>query len=81
MKNTLKKRRAKGDVKVYRVNPLEKGNKELLRDKFGADIRDETVLLIKNPYEQKLVNIDFDIYIQYTNLPALMLSELKTITK
>lgn len=81
MKNTLKKRKAKGDVKVYRVNPLEKGNKELLRDKFGADIRDETVLLIKNPYEQKLVNIDFDIYIQYTNLPALMLSELKTITK
>ena len=81
MKNTLKKRTAKGDVKVYRVNPLEKGNKELLRDKFGADIRDETVLLIKNPYEQKLVNIDFDIYIQYTNLPALMLSELKTITK
>ena len=35
--------------------------KDLLTEKFGVGISEETILILKNPYEKSLTNINFSL--------------------
>lgn len=64
------------DLKVYRKDLTDEKTIEHFGTNFKAKIKDQTLFLLKNPYEKGLSNIDFDIYLQF---PQLMETYLKDV--
>lgn len=76
IEQTTQKRRSTQPLKIYRVNTANEENTRILADKYQANINNETILLLKNPYGPTLVNIDFDMYIQYPQLLSVYMTDL-----
>ena len=47
-----------------------------MKSELKAVVKDQTLFLLKNPYEKGLNNIDFDIFIQF---PHLLVTYLNTV--
>ena len=49
-------------------------NKKEIEEKYKIQIKDETIFLLKNPYDDKFINIDFDLFVDYPKLLPVFLS-------
>ena len=47
-----------------------------MKSELKAVVKDQTLFLLKNPYEKGLNNIDFDIFVQF---PHLLVTYLNTV--
>ena len=65
------------DIKVYRMDLTDENVKNELKKHLKVTIKDQTLFVLKNPYEKGASNIDFDIFMQY---PTLSSTYLKTVS-
>ena len=49
-----------------------------LKDQLNVNIKDQTLFVLKNPYEKGASNIDFDIFMQFPTLSNTYLKEVFT---
>lgn len=64
------------DIKIYRKDLTNKDVQSAFQKQNLAKVKEQTIFLVKNPYEKGLTNIDFDIFIQY---PFLIEAYLKAV--
>lgn len=65
-------------IKIYKKNIIEEDVKSELMKKYKSQIKEETIFLVKNRYEGSMINIDFDMYMQFPNMLEVFLRELRT---
>jgi truncated hemoglobin YjbI len=66
-----------GDVKIYRKDLNNPEVRTALASQLKANIRDQTLFLLKNPYEKGASNIDFDIFMQFPHLLGTYLKDVQ----
>lgn len=69
----------KKDLQIYRTKTEDPNIRKLLCDEFKANIKNETIFLLRNPYEKNLINIDFEIYSRFPNILSIYLTDLNII--
>lgn len=65
-----------GDIKIYRKDLSKKETQNILHDQHKARVKEQTIFLVKNPYEKGMTNIDFDIFMQYPSLTEAYLKDV-----
>jgi hypothetical protein len=65
-----------GDVKIYRKDLSKKEVLKTLQDDYKAKVKDQTIFLVRNPNENGLTNIDFDIFMQHPTMTETYLKDV-----
>lgn len=65
------------DIRIYRKDVMGKEAQRILAEQYKAKVKDQTIFLVKNPYEQGITNIDFEIFMQYPSLIETYLQDVR----
>lgn len=66
-----------GDIKIYRKDLSKKETQSIFQNQHKARVKEQTIFLVKNPYEKGMTNIDFDIFMQYPSLTEAYLKDVQ----